>query len=80
MPLEKRGAVRAAAMHAGETAATVVDIAYTTAGTTAIYRSSPLQRQLRDVRAVTQHIAVAPGGLEIAGRALLGLDPGVPVF
>ena len=45
------------------------------AGATANYRRSPLQRALRDIHAVTQHIATAPSQYESAGRMLVGLPP-----
>jgi hypothetical protein len=34
-----------------------------------------LERRFRDVHAATQHVALAPRTLEVAGRVLLGLDP-----
>ena len=51
---EQRGLLRIAATHATATAASVVDRMYTAGGGTAIFASSPLQRCLRDVHAVTQ--------------------------
>ena len=51
----------------------MVDIVYTAAGATANSRRSPLQRALRDIHAVTQHIATAPSTLELTGRILFGL-------
>jgi hypothetical protein len=39
-----------------------------------------LERCFRDVHAATQHIAVATSNYELAGRVLLGLDPGTPRF
>ena len=56
------------------TAARAVDLVYELGGGTAIYRASPLQRCFRDVHVVTQHAMVAAGSLELAGRALLGVD------
>jgi alkylation response protein AidB-like acyl-CoA dehydrogenase len=64
-----------ASAHATRSAAAAVDIAYTAAGATANYRRSPLQRALRDIHAVTQHIATAPSQYESAGRMLVGLPP-----
>jgi indole-3-acetate monooxygenase len=64
-----------AAANATRSAATAVDIVYTAAGATANYRRSPLQRALRDIHAVTQHIATAPSQYESAGRMLMGLQP-----
>jgi indole-3-acetate monooxygenase len=64
-----------AAAHATRSAAAAVDIVYTAAGATANYRRSPLQRALRDIHAVTQHIGTGPQQYESAGRMLLGLSP-----
>ena len=44
-------------------------------GGTAIFASSPLQRCLRDVHAVTQHFFVAPPTYEMIGKILLGVEP-----
>ena len=55
-------------------AAAVVDTAYTAGGGSAIYASSPLQRRLRDVHAITQHFAVKPDTLTLAGAVLAGQD------
>ena len=57
-----------------------VDIAFTAAGATANYRRSPLQRALRDIHAVTQHIGTAPQQYESSGRMLLGLSPLGPLI
>jgi hypothetical protein len=48
---------------------------YTAAGGTAVFASSPLQRCLRDVHAVTQHFFVAPQTYEMIGKILLGVEP-----
>jgi putative intracellular protease/amidase len=64
-----------AAANATRSAAAAVDIVYTAAGATANYRRSLLQRALRDIHAVTQHIATAPIQYESAGRMLVGLQP-----
>ena len=60
-------------------AAAVVDICYKAGGGTALYDSSPLQRHLRDIHTLTQHISVADGWLTRAGAFLLGKDPGFGV-
>ena len=72
---DERADVLLAAAHATRSAATAVDLVYTAAGATANYRSRPLQRALRDIHAVTQHIATAPSQYESTGRMLLGLQP-----
>ena len=55
-------------------AASVVDTAYTFGGGSALYSSSPLQRRWRDVHTVTQHFAVKPDTLTLAGAVLAGQD------
>jgi alkylation response protein AidB-like acyl-CoA dehydrogenase len=72
IPLELRARVRASATWAVDTAASVVDAAYRAGGGTSLYASSPLQRRLRDVHAVTQHFLVRPETLITAGAVLAG--------
>jgi len=64
-----------AAANATRSASAAVDIVFTAAGGTANYRRSLLQRALRDIHAVTQHVGTAPLQYESAGRMLLGLPP-----
>jgi indole-3-acetate monooxygenase len=55
-PDEAATAVRRARLsRAAAVAASVVEGAYSVSGTTGLFESCPLQRRLRDVRAVTQH-------------------------
>jgi alkylation response protein AidB-like acyl-CoA dehydrogenase len=61
------------------TAAAVVAVCYKAGGGTALYDGSPLQRYLRDINTLTQHISVADGWLTRAGAFLLGKDPGFGV-
>jgi alkylation response protein AidB-like acyl-CoA dehydrogenase len=76
----ERADVLLAGANATRSAAAAVDMAYTAAGATANYRRSPLQRALRDVHAVTQHIATAASQYESAGRMLVGLQPLNPMI
>jgi alkylation response protein AidB-like acyl-CoA dehydrogenase len=76
--IEERGRLALAAANATRSAAKATDIAYTAAGGTANYLNSPLQRSLRDIHALTQHMATSPQQWERAGRMLLGLDPLFP--
>ena len=69
-----------AAVNATRSAAEAVQLVYTVAGGTANYRRSALQRALRDVHAVTQHIGTAPQQYEDAGRMVLGLEPLQPIL
>jgi alkylation response protein AidB-like acyl-CoA dehydrogenase len=75
---EERADLLLAAANATRSAAAAVNIAYTLAGGTANYRHSPLQRSLRDVHAVTQHIVTSSQQYEVAGRMLVGLQPPQP--
>jgi alkylation response protein AidB-like acyl-CoA dehydrogenase len=75
---EDHAALLLAATNATRSAAAAVELAYTTGGGSANYRRSPLQRQMRDMHAVTQHIGTAPVQYETSGRMLLGLPPGNP--
>ena len=77
---EERGRLVLAAANATRSAAAATDLAYTAAGGTANYLKSPLQRSLRDIHALTQHIATSPQQWERGGRLLLGLDPLLPLL
>jgi alkylation response protein AidB-like acyl-CoA dehydrogenase len=71
-----RGEIRLAATTAVQHAAKAVDLMYNAGGTTSIYESFPLERCFRDIHALTQHAMVNPATLELAGRVLLGVEPG----
>jgi alkylation response protein AidB-like acyl-CoA dehydrogenase len=69
-----RARLRLAATHAVEEAARVTTDLYRMAGGTAVYRSAPLERRLRDVHTATQHMMVGRPTWELGGRVLLGID------
>jgi indole-3-acetate monooxygenase len=71
--VEQRAALRLAATHATTVSTRATDTAYTLAGGSALYESSPLQRRVRDAHAATQHMLVAPATWELTGRVLLGM-------
>ena len=71
---DERLGLRLAATHAARTAVDVVDSAHGLAGAAGLYRSTPLERRLRDVHTAAQHMIVAPATLELSGRLLFGLD------
>ena len=52
----------------------MVDAAYRAGGGTSLYPTSPLQRRLRDIHAVTQHFLVRPDTMVTAGAVLAGQD------
>lgn len=63
---------RARLSRAASVAASVVEGAYSVSGTTGLFESCPLQRRLRDVRAVTQHYMLsARSAFGPVGTALL---------
>ena len=42
-----------------------------------LYRTSPVQRRLRDIHAVTQHFLAKPDALTTAGAVLAGQELGI---
>jgi indole-3-acetate monooxygenase len=72
----QRAIYRLAVAQAYANATQAVDLLYHLAGATAIYAQSRLDRCLRDVHTAGAHVWVAPDTYELAGRLLLGLDPG----
>jgi alkylation response protein AidB-like acyl-CoA dehydrogenase len=78
--LRQRAQARAAAVWATARAVAVVETAYRSGGGTAIYRTCPLERRLRDVHTLTQHFIVRQNTMATAGAVLAGRDVQVPVF
>ena len=67
-------------MHATRAACEAVELAYHAAGSVSLFDASPLQRTLRDVHAVRQHMMVADRYRQDVGRVLLGLEPKEALF
>jgi alkylation response protein AidB-like acyl-CoA dehydrogenase len=61
--------------HAHQTAKYVINILYDLAATSAIFRTSRLERNMRDILTSSQHRVVHPKMYRPAGRLILGLDP-----
>ena len=78
--LAKRAAIRLACTFAGEACTRAVDLVYAAAGGSAIYESGRIDRCFRDVHVAVQHIGLTTNNYELAGRVLLGLEPGTPRF
>jgi len=76
----QRAELLLAALNATRRATEAVQSVYTIAGGSANYRRSSLQRSLRDIQAVTQHVGMAPQQYEEAGRMLFGLDSLQPLL
>ncbi|MEE8311206.1 MAG: acyl-CoA dehydrogenase family protein [Candidatus Binatia bacterium] len=77
IPVERRRDLRLSTTHAVRSSARAVDLMYTLAGGTSVYRESPLQRIFRDVHVATQHMMVAAPTMDVVGRLLLGLETDV---
>ncbi len=78
--LQKRASIRLACTYAGEACGAAVDLAYQTAGGSALYDSNRFERCFRDIHAATQHIGLTTNNYELAGRVLFGVDPGTSRF
>jgi len=72
-PLQ-RALVQLACSQAVAACARAVELVHAAAGTSANFVASPLERRMRDVHAVGQHIMVSPALVEPASRVLLGLE------
>jgi alkylation response protein AidB-like acyl-CoA dehydrogenase len=72
--------LRLASVHAAKAACEAVELAYHAAGSVSLFEASPLQRALRDVHAVRQHMMVADRYRQDVGRVLLGLEPQESLF
>jgi len=72
--------LRLASVHATRAACEAVELAYHAAGSVSLFDASPLQRALRDVHAVRQHMMVADRYRQDVGRVLLGLEPQESLF
>ena len=68
----RRGSLEIAAR---EPAIDVVQLVYKAAGGGAVYQKGPLDRCLRDVLTMNQHVVGTLRTYEMAGRLLLGLEP-----
>lgn len=77
---ELRARIRSAAVFAVSTSAAVIDRAYTAGGGSSLYATSPLQRRLRDIHAMTQHFLVKLDTLTTCGAVLAGADAELTIF
>ena len=77
---EGRAALFSASLQAGATARACVTAMHAAAGTTALYVDCPLERIVRDVNTMAQHVAAQPLWLEDSGRVMLGQAPTNPLF
>ncbi|MAG29928.1 MAG: hypothetical protein CL908_03420 [Deltaproteobacteria bacterium] len=73
--LLERARVAAAVVHVYRTAANAADFAFRSLGASVLYRSDPIQRCFRDIRAGMQHIVASEVVMERVGRVELGVAP-----
>jgi alkylation response protein AidB-like acyl-CoA dehydrogenase len=77
---EDRAALYSAGLHAAAIGRAGVVAMHAAAGTPALYSDCPLERSIRDLHTMEQHIAAQPLWLEDAGRVLVGHEPTNPLF
>jgi alkylation response protein AidB-like acyl-CoA dehydrogenase len=73
--LELRARLRIAIVSAIDAAREVVDFAYHSAGTTAIFEGSPFERRFRDMHTLLAQGQAHLSNFESAGQALFGVEP-----
>ena len=74
----ERALVHLACSHAVRASVDAVERVHEATGTRANFEGHPLERRLRDVRVVPQHITVSSQWLETSGGVLLGLEKELP--
>ena len=77
--VKQRALAQLACTQAVAASARAVELVHAAAGTSPNFLGSPLERCMRDVHVVGQHIMVSPASIEASSRALLGL-PSNSVF
>ena len=74
--LQQRARCRLASTNAADSARDAMDLVYRHGGSTSFKRESRLAECWRDLHVVGQTVTVGPEWYPIAGRALMGMDPG----
>ena len=72
MTPQRRADLRLISTHAVRRSVTVVRAAHDIAGGTSVYKTSAVQRRLRDAETMTQHMIANANTYELAGRVMLG--------
>lgn len=72
--------VRLAMIYAAQAGKDAAGMLYDALGTTGVYRTSPLDRQLRDLTTLAQHVLTQTKTYAAAGRVALGLPSGTLGF
>jgi alkylation response protein AidB-like acyl-CoA dehydrogenase len=74
--IEQRARCRMAASYAVDSARLAMDLVYRAGGTTSSQRAHQIARCWRDLHVIAQAASTAPDWYTLAGKVLLGLDPG----
>lgn len=72
---EEETLLRAVGPKVAALACSVIDVAYSLGGSTAVSDASPLQRRLRDGRSISQHATLSTGYYGALGALAAGSDP-----
>jgi len=75
LDLAARSELLLACVQAIAAGVTAVELAYSAAGTTAIYKRCPLEQRLRDIQVLRQQGFVSENRYETVGQVALGLPP-----
>ena len=76
-----RAGLRLAITYTHQECLAVVEQLYAIAGSAALYTErSTLDRRLRDMHAMNQHVVIGVANYAVAGRVLLGLGAGAPFW
>jgi alkylation response protein AidB-like acyl-CoA dehydrogenase len=75
-----RARVRLATSHAAQASVRAVDTVHGAVPTSAIFKTSPLERHFRDIHSAAAHVMIGPMTYEAAGRVELGMEPAFPFF
>ena len=76
--LQQKADLALAAAHAAQTGAEVVDMMFTSGGSSAVFDGSPLQKLFRDASVIRQHGFVCAARYETFAQVFLGLEPDLP--
>ncbi|HEU0150356.1 MAG TPA: acyl-CoA dehydrogenase, partial [Bradyrhizobium sp.] len=71
LSMHHRTAIRLATTWTIHQSATIVDAAYHMAGATAVFRSNPFERRLRDMHAIAQQLQARDSHYEEVGKVLI---------
>ena len=72
LTLAQRAMLWLASTHAAQTAKEAVDLMFSAGGSASPYKTSSLERCVRDIYTACQHITLAQGNYGMAGQALVG--------